>query len=502
MPLAMATISGLLVNPVQAASSSTVTIEAATDGARMTYPGREIGGRYPVKIQKDGSASVTIPQTPQTGLLPAGAKWRLTIKGGGDTYTVPFTLTADTTWDTIIETFADPLTASVVQQVLGYRNDAVGAASAALLAQNAAQAAAATAVSISGIATPDASTATNLKNYTTPSASYLAIRDVLGQVSVKTFGAKGDNSTDDTAAITAAITDANARSFSGDYAPDVYFPAGVYLCHEIDLTSRHVKLRGDGANVTVLKYNGTGGAGTALTKCATNVGGALNSGGFHGLSLYGTSPSAAQCVNLYVKTGNTGHDLFFDMTDVHLIGCTGDGMDFGPGPIVNLHVDKLRVDGLGGWAFRMKGGSGTEHRPITISRFTADCGTYGVMKGLLRIDDGQGYYVHLRDGRLEGNSNLTAETVGSTTERSWLLNVNTLGGSYGAYWWLENVMGFTQAANTHAVVRDASGTNAIRGRADAVNFDNAQLFRADGRAGNNVAAISPQDMQTHFFTAG
>jgi hypothetical protein len=102
--LLTATISGQLLNPTQGASSSRVTIEAAAGGGRMTYSGQAILGRVPVPIQKDGTAAVTLPQVPQSGLLPLGAMWRLRIEGSGDTYIHDFTLTADTTWDQVIQT--------------------------------------------------------------------------------------------------------------------------------------------------------------------------------------------------------------------------------------------------------------------------------------------------------------------------------------------------------------------------------------------------------------
>jgi hypothetical protein len=63
------------------------------------------------------------------------------------------------------------------------------------------------------------------------------LRDV---VSVKDFGAKGDNSTDDTAAIQAAINAAEAA-----YRGVVYFPRGLYrISASLQLPS-HVTLRGD-----------------------------------------------------------------------------------------------------------------------------------------------------------------------------------------------------------------------------------------------------------------
>ena len=71
-------------------------------------------------------------------------------------------------------------------------------------------------------------------------------------INVKDYGAKGDGSVDDSAAIQAAINVAKTQSFNAFtlYHSTVYFPAGYYLINtSIDITnSRGVWLVGDGGN--------------------------------------------------------------------------------------------------------------------------------------------------------------------------------------------------------------------------------------------------------------
>lgn len=75
----------------------------------------------------------------------------------------------------------------------------------------------------------------------TDSATFAALSDTMGRgVSVKTFGAKGDGVTNDTAAVVAAEAAAAALGAS------LWFPAGVYM---VDHFVTHVTMRGDRATL-------------------------------------------------------------------------------------------------------------------------------------------------------------------------------------------------------------------------------------------------------------
>ncbi|KAL4856222.1 putative cinnamyl alcohol dehydrogenase 2 [Chlorella vulgaris] len=64
------------------------------------------------------------------------------------------------------------------------------------------------------------------------------------------YGAKGDNRTDDTAALTAAVKAASNNSAGGV----VYLPAGVYILRrQIEVTTANVVFRGEGEQATIIR---------------------------------------------------------------------------------------------------------------------------------------------------------------------------------------------------------------------------------------------------------
>ena len=75
---------------------------------------------------------------------------------------------------------------------------------------------------------------------------------------VRDFGAKGDGTTDDSAAIQAAL----------DLKGHVYIPAGTYLINTTLRIKSNTKLYGDGVEATILKE---GGAGTTLGTMSTSI---------------------------------------------------------------------------------------------------------------------------------------------------------------------------------------------------------------------------------------
>ncbi|HLY29663.1 MAG TPA: glycosyl hydrolase family 28-related protein [Ktedonobacterales bacterium] len=99
---------------------------------------------------------------------------------------------------------------------------------------------------------------------------------------VKSFGAQGDGSTDDTAAIQAAIT---AATLAG--GGTVWFPAGTYITQTLTLGS-YVHLRGDGISASVLQLkSGTNGDllnGGAANVALINLEGSIGSGDNGGLA--------------------------------------------------------------------------------------------------------------------------------------------------------------------------------------------------------------------------
>ena len=80
-------------------------------------------------------------------------------------------------------------------------------------------------------------------------------------INVKTFGAMGDGSTDDTSAVQSAI-----NTVSG--ADAVYFPAGIYkLTSALIMNGMSVHLYGDGCRISILRWVSGGG----LTYSTTDI---------------------------------------------------------------------------------------------------------------------------------------------------------------------------------------------------------------------------------------
>jgi parallel beta-helix repeat protein len=97
---------------------------------------------------------------------------------------------------------------------------------------------------------------TNYQVTGTPTARNLATRGA-DIINVKDFGATGNGTTDDTAAIQAAITAAPAGAA-------IYFPRGSYKAYAVQIT-KDIRIFGDGMDVTELVFGQEYGA-------ATNVG--------------------------------------------------------------------------------------------------------------------------------------------------------------------------------------------------------------------------------------
>lgn len=92
----------------------------------------------------------------------------------------------------------------------------------------------------------------------------------IDHVSVKWYGAVGDNTADDTDAVQAAIAGANSVS-----SKTVYFPAGTYKCDEQLILNSGARWVGDGPALSVIKFDSalgnTIGIRTATTSGTINV---------------------------------------------------------------------------------------------------------------------------------------------------------------------------------------------------------------------------------------
>ena len=83
-----------------------------------------------------------------------------------------------------------------------------------------------------------------------------SLQDKLDEVaSVKDFGAKGDNLTDDTAAINRALYELFCREVNSEVRRSLYFPAGTYKITGTIKIPSYAKLFGEGMNSSIIKMD-------------------------------------------------------------------------------------------------------------------------------------------------------------------------------------------------------------------------------------------------------
>ena len=150
-----------------------------------------------------------------------------------------------------------------------------------------------------------------------------------GQVfNVKAYGAKGDGTTDDTAAIQATINampSCTSGASTWNHCGIVFVPVGTYVVSsEISTTSPKVRIEGSGENVTVIKWTGTTNGAFYFTASPFNAGQSSThsetvGGGLFNLSIIDTTQSA----NTFgVEAYNT---IGFNASGVGIEGFTGTG---------------------------------------------------------------------------------------------------------------------------------------------------------------------------------
>ena len=98
--------------------------------------------------------------------------------------------------------------------------------------------------------------------------------------SVKDFGATGDGTTDDTAAINRALFQLFSRATNTEIRRALFFPAGTYIVTDVLKIPTFAKLVGDGHNSSIIKGTASGADCVAMTSDAVQqIDGSVGSGG-------------------------------------------------------------------------------------------------------------------------------------------------------------------------------------------------------------------------------
>ena len=172
-------------------------------------------------------------------------------------------------------------------------------------------------------------------------------------VSVKDFGAKGDGTTDDTAAIQAAITYAN--SIGGAI---VWLPPGTYKTTSTLAMAKYVTLQGPGKHAGVVSYNGTADAvkmsspinsSTAVYTAMRDMGVTMTNGAATGGCYDDVGGTFVEVTNCALYGGKFG--VIFDQTELATIRL--------------CDIESQVAGGAGVWLV-----NGPDHSPVASSQFT------------------------------------------------------------------------------------------------------------------------------------
>lgn len=226
----------------------------------------------------------------------------------------------------------------------------------------------------------------------------------VAEVSVRDYGALGDGSSDDTAAIQSAIDAGQCDVSGGSCAPIVYFPPGEYVISQtIQWKSAH--LVGVFPNNSVrLQWNGPAG-GTMVQKWAESHPGNESFALLSGINFCHGSAEPGTFVDL--TTNDNGVDKFGIIERCHFADCTGDAIKVGGW--VNGHWTDLRFDAIGGFAIRLTADPSQSYSSFVLDRFTYDHSrSSNPGEGVLLVDasacGAQGIgTVRLSNGRIEVN---------------------------------------------------------------------------------------------------
>lgn len=232
-------------------------------------------------------------------------------------------------------------------------------------------------------------------------------------VSVKDFGATGDNSTDDTTAIQAALT--YAQTISGR----VYFPRGTYLVSSaLSLTPSFLGIRIEGENMTgvTIKATGSMAAVFSFTDVSANGGFVFSELTIDGNGLAARGIQSAQIRymsvdRVLIKNTTTAAVDIAEGWDQNITRCfiqnnAGDGLRLGTNAN-NVNVTGCVISTNVGWGVRVDSGHGVNLRGNDLS--ANELGGIYMVRGSGTAGGG---VLNVKDNYFEGNA---AHAVPCTT---------------------------------------------------------------------------------------
>lgn len=189
--------------------------------------------------------------------------------------------------------------------------------------------------------------------------NYKRLTPRLMGINVQDFGAIGNGTTDDTAAIQAAIDYAATQALSTGQGTSVHFPGGYYIISSTLVLKKHVWLFGEGsrssciklatnANCNVIKTDDTGGASgnadyTGIINMVIdgNKNNQNGAGPYHGI-VFNTTPATT------AAAGDTFFDMHHTVMNVTVYQAKGNGIDCTGRSAIqlyNVHLQQCAVNG-------------------------------------------------------------------------------------------------------------------------------------------------------------
>ncbi len=251
------------------------------------------------------------------------------------------------------------------------------------------------------------------------------IRIYSGFINIKWFGVTGDSitdqSTENQAALDFAATIVGA-SGAGSGAT-VWYPSGGYVMNNVTWPL-HVNIVGEEVRLVSFFF---GGVEAAQSTILSSVGQSFAH--ITGVSLLGWVPGDTKLAENLIRFESGALDLNHTIGDIALKGCKYNAIHQESGQVVNLHINRIRFDAVGGYGLRLKTFLGHESRPVSIDHFTLDNNNSALPApynaeprwglGLLRVIDG-GHNTavgtfQISNGRVEKNVKYRNTTYGDYT---------------------------------------------------------------------------------------